>query len=369
MTLGVEIVECVVTKAPVQSPFGPGQHSFASKSPQKGQKIAGLGRFDPKTPRSEGDSLTVHGLSTPRPLEGAQRGWAARLAQTCSEPLSTRTGHSPRMSLVITIKGPEGIVMAAESRVTLGVQQQGKPGLQVFYDNATKLFGFGPPHGHIGVATYGLAVIGQRTAYGFLPEFEATLPSTRIPVVEFARLIQAFYQGQWVIAKSPADYAGTPMVFVVAGFDDGEAYGRVYEVRVPSTDPDPKLLSEQSNFTMSFGGQAEIVDRLMRGADSRLLAEIDKSLGLTDPQKQLLSQLVPKYQLPVPLDILSLQDCIDLELLFFRTTMAAQKLTVSLRGVGGETDLAVITRREGFRYIQRKTLHGEARREGGPIGS
>lgn len=264
------------------------------------------------------------------------------------------------MSLGIVIKGPEGIVLAAESRVTLGVQQEGHPALQVFYDNATKLFGFGLPHSYVGVVTYGLAVIGQRTAYGYLPEFEASLAPTRITIREFAERLGAFYMAQWTAAGLPVEYHGPPMTFLVAGFDEGEPYGRVYQVNVPPG-TGPITMSEQANFTITFGGQTEIVDRILRGFDGRLIAEITSKLGMSDPQKRSLEGMLPKFQLQLPLDILSLQDCIDLELLFFRTTMAAQNLTVSLRGVGGETDIAVITRREGFRFIQRKTLHGEQR--------
>ena len=44
------------------------------------------------------------------------------------------------MSLGIVIKSPEGIVLAAESRVTLTVNgQNGQPSHMVNFDNATKL--------------------------------------------------------------------------------------------------------------------------------------------------------------------------------------------------------------------------------------
>jgi hypothetical protein len=79
------------------------------------------------------------------------------------------------MSLGIVIKSPEGIVLAAESRVTLTINgAQGQPSHFVNYDNATKLFSFCSPHNHVGVVTYGLAAIGQRTAHSFVPEFEST---------------------------------------------------------------------------------------------------------------------------------------------------------------------------------------------------
>ena len=76
------------------------------------------------------------------------------------------------MSLGVGIKGPEGIVLAADSRVTLEASRPGGPVIPVNYDNATKLLSFSKPHNHVGVVTYGAAVIGQRTAHSFVPEFE-----------------------------------------------------------------------------------------------------------------------------------------------------------------------------------------------------
>ena len=100
------------------------------------------------------------------------------------------------MSLGIVIKSPEGIVLAAESRVTLTVNgQNGQPSHMVNFDNATKLFSFKAPHNHIGVVTYGQAAIGQRTAHSFVPEFESTLPEERLTVAEMAQRISDFLYG------------------------------------------------------------------------------------------------------------------------------------------------------------------------------
>jgi len=61
----------------------------------------------------------------------------------------------------------------------------------------------------------------------------------------------------------------------------------------------------------------------------------------------------------IPLLAMPLQDCVDLALFFIQTTIAAQRLTVGLRGCGGPIDVATITRREGVHYIQKKQIVGE----------
>ena len=63
-------------------------------------------------------------------------------------------------------------------------------------------------------------------------------------------------------------------------------------------------------------------------------------------------------QLQVPIQFMPLQDCINLAILFIRTTINTQELTVGLRGCGGEIDLAIITRNNPLRFIQQKQLTG-----------
>src|SRR5271165_6327903 len=174
------------------------------------------------------------------------------------------------MSLGIAIKGPEGIVLAAESRVTLMAQFQNGDNIQqwpVNFDNATKLRSFGIPHQHVGAVTYGQAVIGQRTAHSFLPELEQSLSKERLSIKAFAVALSEFYMKQWndII---PPNYVGPDMTFIIGGYDKDEPYGDIYIVEIPHN---PTPIRQSDQFGISFGGQKEIVDRLLIGYDTRLL--------------------------------------------------------------------------------------------------
>lgn len=264
------------------------------------------------------------------------------------------------MSLGIVIKAPEGLVLAAESRLTLTSQTNNAPPLHVNFDNATKLLTFGKPNSAVGVVTYGQAAIGLRTAQSFIPEFEAKLAEDRrrLPILEFAEKFSEFYMQQWN-AVMPADYSGPNMTFVVAGFDEGEPYGKVYLINIPRSPAPVAQHAEAGEFGITWGGQREIVDRLVQGFDGRLSEALTK-LNLTPEQNQLLSPVFGQIQLPIPLQALPLQDCVDLAIFFIRTTITAQKLTVGLRGVGGPIDVATITRQDGLQFIQRKHIVGES---------
>lgn len=91
------------------------------------------------------------------------------------------------MSLAIVFKGADGIVLAADSRVTLTNQQkQGNATIisTSTFDNATKLFGVNG-NTNVGVVTWGLGGINPReprTVHSLMPEFES--PSNEHATVE-----------------------------------------------------------------------------------------------------------------------------------------------------------------------------------------
>jgi hypothetical protein len=260
-------------------------------------------------------------------------------------------GSAENMSLGIVIKGPEGIVLAAESRVTLTAPTPTGP-LHVNFDNATKVLAFHRPNTSVGAVTYGAASIGIRTPHGFIPEFEAGLsPDVRLPVDEFAQRLSDFFLGQWN-AVMPTPYTGPDICFVVGGFDAGQPYGRVFDFYIPNR---PLIVEQNSTGSgLVWGGQREMVDRLIQGFDSSLLGLLQSTLSLDATQMATVTQALRQLNMPLPIDAMALQDYIDLATFFIRTTIAGQKLTVGIRGCGGPIDVAIITRNAGFQFIHKK---------------
>jgi hypothetical protein len=262
------------------------------------------------------------------------------------------------MSLGIAFKGPEGVVLAADSRVTLTGTLPDGTKVPSSFDNATKLLEI-RGHGYVGVVTFGQGAIGtgqgQRTAHSYLPELEQRLAGrARLSIEEFAREVGDFFLAQWIAASMPAD--ADPMCFLFGGYDAGETYGRVYQVVVPAA-PIP---SEQNpnEFGLTFGGQTEVTNRLLAGYDPQALEIARTTLGLSDGQVQGLAQALRALQLSIPMPFLPLQDCVDLAIFIIQTTATLQTWIVGVRGVGGAIDVATITRTEGFRALQRKQVSG-----------
>jgi hypothetical protein len=263
------------------------------------------------------------------------------------------------LSLGIAFKGPEGIVLAADSRVTLTRRAASDLLVQAHYDNATKLLRV-KDHGYVGAVTYGLGALGgrqPRTAHSYLPEFETELATEpRLSVEEFAAWLGDFFERQWSDASTPAE--ADAMVFLVGGFDEGDAYGRVFEVSIPDS-PAP-VEKSADDFGITFGGQHEIAGRLLGGYDPRLEAIVAENVHLNAAQTaDFREKVLPSLAMPIPYQFLPLQDCVDLAIFLIKATATLQGWTTGTRGVGGAVDVATVTRKDGFRAVQEKRIVGD----------
>ena len=256
------------------------------------------------------------------------------------------------MSLVVAVKGTEGVVLAADSRVTL-TSQTGWP---IPYDNATKLLTLRAPHSWVGALTYGNATIGGRTPHSLMPEFELTLSIDRLTTLEYANALSAFFLSHW--NASGQDPASGMTHFYVGGYSPQQPYGEIYYFAIPRY---PAPVERSSNdFGMSWGGQNEIVNRIIFGHDPQMLPVLKQFFNLTDQQiEDFRMHLAGRIEYRVPYRVIALQDCVDLATYLIRATITAQSLATDLRGVGGAIDVATITRTEGFNWIQRKEIRGE----------
>ncbi len=265
------------------------------------------------------------------------------------------------MSLGVVVKGPEGIALAADTRITLYARRDDtEPPLLANYDNATKLLTFGEPHSFVAAVTYGDALIGRRTAHSFTPEFELELEDKRCSVGEYAELLSAFYKSQWEKADMDSD-ANPGMNFVVGGYDEDQPYGCVYSFNVPRQ-PEPNPRHVDGNFGVTWGGQPEIATRILHGYDPAILHLLKDDLGVPEENLEVLKARLKSIQpFNIPYEVLPLQDSVDLAIFLIRTTMDAQRLSVGVRGVGGSIEVASITRSEGLKWIQRKEIQGETR--------
>lgn len=263
------------------------------------------------------------------------------------------------MSLAVVVKGTEGLVLAADTRITVTAQRKDNPGpIIVNYDNATKLLNFSNPHSWVGAVTYGESLIGTRTAHSYVPELEPALRGERHTVLGYARLLSDFYRSRWEEAGLQSKPTNGGMSFIVGGFDENSPYGAVFVFNIPNA-PEPEPRNEPG-FGMTWGGQLEIANRIIHGYDPLLFPLIRERLKVSDEEIRSMEDSIKQhFKYTIPYDVLPLQDCVDLAIFLIRTTITAQNLAIGVRGVGGVIEVATVTRASGLKWIQRKEIHGE----------
>lgn len=280
-----------------------------------------------------------------------------RILVLTSCPNSIR--KSREMSLVIVLKGREGIAMAADSRITFGTSPP------VYYDNATKLLRI-DGLSQMGVLTYGASFIDEyskRTVHSFLPEMESLLeeaPSCRPTVKESSSWLSQFLMQKYGEATTPSS---SSIEFLIGGFDKDDPYGKVFRLSIP-TAPEPiEMLAGPHPFGILWGGMPQIAQRIILGFDSQTLMATQQILNLGNEQSTLLANKLAAFtQTNIPYEVLDLQDCVDFVILLIRTTITILNLTTGNRGVGGPIDVATITRADGFNFVQKKSITGEGAR-------
>ena len=262
------------------------------------------------------------------------------------------------MTLIITCKGPEGLALAADSRATITVTtDSGEQGI-TYVDTATKLFALADQP-YVGLLAWGQYFFGNgRSIAGAIPELEMRLAKRsggrRLTVAEVASEASAFFAEQWrAVDAQPAGNGS--MWFQVAGFDEGDPQGQRYQVGIPSR-PAPEKFSD--NVGISWGGQSELVARVMNGVDPAAIEIAKSELTLRNNQVQRLdSRWHDELALKLRPDGLPLQSSVDLAVYLVTMTVAAQSFTYGgIQGVGGPIDVATITQADGFQWVRRKQI-------------
>jgi hypothetical protein len=289
-------------------------------------------------------------------------------------PLSTveRADDIDGMSLGIVLKGSEGIVLAADSRVTLFAQAAAAGGMPPMvvpanFDNATKVLRIAR-HKHVGAVTYGVGVIatatGPRTMHSFIPEFEAELKSPavgRLTVNDFASQLSTFYLDRFTTLNTVPLVAGNNIEFIVGGYDDGDAYGKMFQFRIPSEPAPVERNAAPGEFGIVWGGQGELVHRLLKGYDANIIGFLQQELALNPSRvADLTTKLGTRFPATIPFQFLPLQDCVDIAMYLIQGTIDFQRFNVGIRGVGGRVAVATITPISGFHWVSRKNMPSTA---------
>ncbi len=234
------------------------------------------------------------------------------------------------MSLVVTVYVPSGIVMAADSRMTVLRSEEREEGEQklkvqqqiVLSDNAYKVVALSTIGSGIGV--YDAGVINNQPVDSHVHRFEEEAITPEDDVVSCGEKFLSFFQ---------TNYPNVPVGFHVAGY----------------------RLEKRASVPYVFVGHTtkqEGVRRVNVNDEGKMQYGILRSGDI-----QVVNRLIEKTQLPL-FAAMPLQDAVDYAVHLIRTTIDTMRFEPRFPGVGGAIDVLAVTPAE-MRWVQRKELQGE----------
>lgn len=304
------------------------------------------------------------------------------------------------MTLAISTITSSGIVLTADSRQTYKNQAGA---IRIGSDSATKLFKL---NDKCGVAISGRAFLkdgsSTKDAGFFVKEFADTGNIDGKNIKEVAQSLSEYLGSIFVVTELGAlksqieerveQIGGTQLTFlapkginlpysyqdkggktvsdygwietinmIVAGIDDDKV-GRAYTVCVPDGPINEK---DTKQCGALWVGQTDVILRIIKGYAPEIENLDIVKEGLMRNQAVVQAQF-ERLEYIINWGTITLQDAVDFCILMTRTTESVQRFSDGtslapggIPGVGGEIDIAVITAKDGFRWLKQKVVKTE----------
>ncbi len=261
------------------------------------------------------------------------------------------------------VKVYEGLVLASDSATTLvRVTPEGKVGvLSVLnvYNHANKIFNLHKGH-PIGLVTWGSGAIGSVSITTLAKDFRKRLTEeynldSDVTIEDVASKVKRFffdehYQNEY------HDAVGKPSIgFFVGGYSTDATAPELWQFKISDGIPQgPDLIRATDEAGINWGGNLEAVSRLVLGHGTGLGTVLGE-LGVPDSQVEpALAKISSALEAPLATAPMPIQDAIDLARFLVRTSIMYSRFDIGAPTVGGEIEIAAITKHEGFKWINRK---------------
>jgi hypothetical protein len=258
------------------------------------------------------------------------------------------------MSIIVSVKINDGIVMAADSATSFAIGQ--------VYEHANKIVNLakGLP---IGVMTCGAGGIGNSSIATLLKDLRQRLAGEDESYLHW-RIDPKTYTLQSVNSRvreffedkvKEADSKNFLMLRV-CGYSSGRLLPEVWQVAfLDDGTADNSCVQQEESFGCRWNGENEALDRMILGVGMIPKAG-SEALGLTEEEAvAALSKLRPHIYEHLIMTAAPIQDAIDLARFMVETTKGFIRFAITRKKtVGGPIEIAVITKHEGFKWVQRK---------------
>lgn len=320
------------------------------------------------------------------------------------------------MTVAVCLKVQDGIVLASDSAATLAVDG----GVQNVYNHANKVVNLRKGWA-LGAVSWGAGSIGDVSMstlakdlrvrlqgepvfdFGYEEESEGESPAGRMWNIRIPSFQQKDKYEGWVLDAE--DYTVEEVAQKMLTFLRDEHYGPLRQAREEAvkaatpegSDPDPVTLprlgmfivgysgtgthaecfeievDEYGNWTgpstvipadayaVAWRGQPEWIQRLVMGFGDGVIQALVSDLGLDEKDVGGAVDLIRRRtEVSLHHPAMPIQDAIDLATFLVDFTKAVVRFVPGAPIVGGQTEVAAITKHEGFKWVSRKHYYSSA---------
>ena len=274
------------------------------------------------------------------------------------------------MTIAISFRVSDGVVLAADSASTLMAQTAtGTEAVQVF-NNANKVFNLrkGLP---IGAITWGAGSIGRASTSTLMKDLRARfsgqdtarpewhIDPSNYTVHQVADRVRQFIYDEYYVPAFQAWPTKPILGFVVAGYSANEGTAREYRIDIDAAgNCNGPVEINPDQCSMCWNGEPEAIFRLVFGLSPQIPDLVRQALPAVPPDQILAAfstaQATLQQATPLIYDPMPIQDAIDLADFLVELTKKFSRYTPGAATVGGPVEIAVITKHEGFKWVKRK---------------
>lgn len=269
------------------------------------------------------------------------------------------------MTVCVAVKVNDCIVFAADSASTLVQKNQhGEQSVLNVYNNADKVYNL---HRELPIAamTCGMGNIGNRSMSSLAKELRQQLMQgtpdnpaidcANYSVKEIADRARAFI-GSKYNDESNDRFESDYLEFWIGGYGSDNQHGEIWKVVIAEETVQELHQVNQPDETAGifWGGQAEAIHRLILGIDPQLIGVLVENGVDQTVANQIYNTARPGLEVSVCHATMPTIDAIRLSRFLVSATIDYFSLKFGSDIVGGVTDIATVTKYEGFKWIERK---------------
>jgi hypothetical protein len=326
-----------------------------------GGSVSGLAVLMTRLPRAAARCRTVS-RNRIKPANATTAKLSARefsYRRTANARSRTTTGCGEvecSMTVIVSVKINEGIVMAADSTSTFANTQ--------VYDHAEKIANLikGLP---IGVMVTGDGGIGSESLTTLLKDLGKRLgdkqDSMYLDPTSYTMAAVAHRLHDFLFMEKSIPSGRTANILLrVCGYSAGRPLPEVWQVQLQGAiSYEILLVHPEGDFGVNWDGQYDALNRLILGAPTNF-EQIAVDWGMQRSDADSLGSAVRRSaQETLVIPTMPIQDAIDLARYLVEVAIGFTKFSIMKqpKTVGGVIDIAAITKHEGFRWVQRKQFY------------